>query len=545
MIIYFTVKEYAMANPEIEKLAAVMKEFAGAGAPGAIVSVRRGGKSLLRSGFGLASLESGLVNTPSTKMRIGSTTKHLACALALLLRDQGKLSIDEPVSRWLPELPPSQGRRTLRQFMNHTGGTRDYLDLSLLSNGMALAPGEAAFDYQCRQQDDNFAAGAQFIYNNGGYRMLSMVIERVLDMPLAQAMAEHLFEPLGMHDTSLWTSDLDPLPGSAATHIARPDGSFGKGIFPSVILGEGGVASTLDDMQRWLAHLQAPTLWPASLSMEMLEPTELNNGHVTRYGFGLIREQWRGVTLVHHAGGVVGGSCQMLAAPEHDIQIVVITNRSDKAAPALAEQLLAALLDETLEAAATPADPALIDSYGGDYYCRASGRHYAIVLQDGVLCLKDFGMPLPLQKGSGDTLHINLLSVIVLEVTALRDANGQVHAIDVTQQGRRMRCERVVAEDRAALTLAPFAGNWVSTELGADIVIKSEPGSMRIAGLYGRNSYKLEPLLADVCLLSCDDPAVPLAGTLRLDGAAGEGRRLVLDTARTRGLNLDQGRVHG
>lgn len=327
-----------MSETAIQKIDALLEHLQRNDAPGAVVSIQRNGRMLLRQGYGLASLDSGLVNTPATKMRIGSTTKHFACVLALLLREEGKLSIDVPVSRWLPELPATQGQRTLRQFMNHTGGTRDYLDLSLLSNGIAIAPAEAAFDYQCRQQEENFAPGEQFIYNNGGYRMLSMVIERVLGMPLGQVLRERLFEPLSMHETSLWSCDLDPLMGIAATHIALPNGSFSKGIFPAVILGEGGIASTLDDMQRWLAHLVSPTLWPSAISAELMAPTELSNGYVNPYGFGLIREIWRGVELVHHAGGVVGGTCQMIAAPEQGINIVVMSNRSDVTAPELAQR---------------------------------------------------------------------------------------------------------------------------------------------------------------------------------------------------------------
>ena len=100
---------------EIDKLEAILAKYHRDDAPGALVSVQRHGKVLLRRGYGLANIECAQANTPSTKMRIGSTTKHFACVMALLLRDDGKLSIDEPVSRWLPELSASQGRRTLRQ----------------------------------------------------------------------------------------------------------------------------------------------------------------------------------------------------------------------------------------------------------------------------------------------------------------------------------------------------------------------------------------------------------------------------------------------
>ncbi len=535
-----------MTNTDIEKLEAVVSHIGAGAAPGIIASVQRAGTTLLRRGCGLASLDSGLVNTPSTKMRIGSTTKHFCCALILLLRNEGKLSIDEPVSRWLPELPASQGGRTLRQFMNHTGGMRDYLDLSLLSNGLAIAPAEAAYEYQCRQQEQNFAPGEHFIYNNGGYRLLSMVIERVLEMPLDQALRQRLFEPLSMFDTSLWSSDLDPLPGCAATHLAHPGGRFSKSLFPSVILGEGGVASTLDDMQRWLSHLISPTLWPHGLSEEMMAPTTLSNGYVHPYGFGLIRERWRGLTIFHHAGGVVGGTCQILAAPERDIQIVVMSNRSDIAAADIAQKLLVALVGESLSAPEPPADPALADSLGGAYYCAANGRYFGIEARDAVLYLINFGMPMPLTQAEGDMLRVNVLSVIALGVIPVRDAGGAVVAIEIVEQGERYRCDRIADAAKAESDIAAFTGKWNSEELGADIVIDGqEDGTMHIAGLYGRSAYRLQPLGRDLCLMVSKDPHVPLHGTLRLRQGEGGRREIVLDTARTRRLRLQETNVHG
>ncbi|MDH0864720.1 serine hydrolase [Mitsuaria sp. GD03876] len=526
---------------DIEKLEAVFASLSRDDAPGAVVSVRRGGRSLLRKGYGLSSIESGLVNTPATKMRIGSTTKHFASALGLMLHDEGLLSVDDPVIRWLPELPVSQGRRTLRQFMSHTGGTRDYLDLSLISNGLGIVPAEGAYAYQCRQEGENFAPGEQFIYNNGGYRMLSLVIERVLGMPLDQAMRERLFDPLGMHETSLWASDLDPLSGVAQSHLALPGGKFVKGVFPAVILGEGGIASTVDNMQRWLSHLASPTLWPRALSDELMAPTPLNNGFVNPYGLGLVAEDWRGVRVFHHAGGVMGGSCQMLAAPDHDIQIVVMTNRSDGNAAELAERLMTALVGDAMSAAPQPADPGLVASLGGEYYCADSGRYFAIDRMEDKLFLKSFGMPLPLTQSEGGELRVNLLAVIAMQVNAVHGSQGQVTAIDVTEQGRTHRCERIDPAFKAEQTVTPFAGLWRSDELGADLRIGGEGAdadAVRVLGQYGRNSFKLQGLLPEACLLESTDPSLPLNGTLRLGIGADRRRQLTLDTSRTRGLVL-------
>jgi len=535
-----------MTLDRTEKLEAVLSALHRNDAPGLVASVQHHGKTLLRRGYGMASLDSGVINTPSTKMRIGSTSKHFACALALLLRDEGLLSIDEPVSRWLPELPASQGVRTLRQFMNHTGGTRDYLDLSLLSNGMTVVPSEGAFEYQCRQQEENFEPGEQFMYNNGGYRMLSKVLERVLGVSLAQGLRERLFEPLSMHDTFLWCTDLDPLLGSATSHIAKAEGGFSKGIFPSVILGEGGIASTLDDMQRWLSHLITPRIWPQALSQEMMTPTELNNGYVNPYGFGLIRETWRGVRIFHHAGGVVGGTCQMLAAPEHSVQIVVMSNRSDVTAAEIAQQLLIVMLEDELEPPEAPVSPQNSDALCGDYHCALNGRHFAIAKHEETLVLRSFGLPLPLTQAASDVLRVNLLSVIALTVELVRGDTERVIAIDVIEQGRRYRCDRVGEAEKGPQVVERFAGKWHSSELGGDVVIgEGRPESMRVAGLYGRSTYKLEPLLEDTCLMASEDPAVPLHGTLRLVTGKDGQRELLLDTARTRKLRFTRDRTHG
>ncbi|RFP17872.1 class A beta-lactamase-related serine hydrolase [Duganella sp. BJB488] len=535
-----------MTSNDMEKLEAVLSGLAIDSGPGVIASVLRGGVPLLRRGCGLASLDSGLVNSPSTKMRIGSTTKHFCCVLALMLRNEGKLQIDEPIARWLPELPPSQSARTVRQLMNHTGGTRDYLDLSLLSNGLAILPEQAAFDYQCRQQEENFTPGEQFMYNNGGYRMLSLLIERVLDKPLAQVMRERLFEPLSMYDTVLWSTDVQPLPGSATTHLAHPDGNFTKSTFPSVILGEGGVASTLDDMQRWLSHLINPTLWPHSLSDELMTPTTLPNGYVNPYGFGLIHERWRGITVLHHAGGVVGGTCQMLAAPEQDIQVIVMSNRSDISAADIAEKLLVALVAPQLASEDEPADPQSGEALSGDYYCSQSGRHFAIEVRDGKMFLQSFGMPLPLLRDGDAAFKVNLLSVIVLGVAPVRDSRDVVTAINVMEQGRTHYCERIGQAGTEAASVERFYGKWRSDELGADIVVETgEHDTLRIAGLYGRNAFKLLPLRHDLCLLSSLDEHLPLNGTVRLAQGASGSRELILDTSRTRSLRLQERPAHG
>ncbi|MFC3108349.1 serine hydrolase domain-containing protein [Undibacterium arcticum] len=514
-------------------------------APGCVVSVIHKGRTVLRKGYGMASLEQQVANSPSTKMRIGSTTKHFAAILALQLRDEGLLDIDGPCVRYLPELREAQGRRSLRQFMNHTGGTRDFLDLSMFSNGAAMLPAGAALAYQSAQEEDNFRAGDMFSYNNGGYRMLSIAIERVLHMPFAQALETRLFGPLGMYDTSLWACDHDLLPGVACSHVALPDGGFRRGVFPSTILGEGGIVSTVDDMQRWLAHLRKPHLWADALSAELTQPTTLNNGFLHPYGLGLIRENYRGVEIIQHSGGVIGGSCQMLTAPAHGLNIIVISNRSDVAAPFVAADLMAEVLGDVLQAPGEQAATAAWEGLPGQYLCAESDQLLEVLDVDGKLFLNCDGMRLPLEL-EGDSLRVNLLSVVNLLLAPERDRRQRVSGLMVEEQGYRRRCARIEAADGEAFAaLRQVQGEYFSAELSAEVSIgqAQDPAVMTVRGRYGRNVFRLEPLTGEVFRVLAEEGGLPGNGTLRMRGS-GEQRELVINTSRTRGLRLHEKAHH-
>jgi len=515
--------------------------------PGLVISVVQCGNPLIRQGYGLASLESQVPNQPSTRMRIGSTTKHFACVLVLFAEREGLCSIDDPVGRWVPELPLNQGARTLRQLMNHTGGTRDYLDLALMSNAMATLPMDAPLHYQCLQQDDNFGAGDRFIYNNGGYRLLSIALERMFGAPLGAVLQDRLFRPLQLHDTALWVSDADLLPGVATSHLRRPDGrGFTRGVFPVPLLGEGGIVSTIDDMQRWLAHLLNPTLWNSSLSEQLAAPTRLNNGFESAYGLGLIRERWRGVELLQHAGSVIGGSCQMLAVMGHDLNVAVMSNRNDVSASDLALRVVEAVLGDALAPEAPLAQVSSAARLEGHYYSAVLGEHIELRIEDEKLVLLWFGLPLPLSEVGDGALSVNLLSVIALQVRPRVGAEGVVEALDVNEQGREHRFYRVAAPGSARLgDLPALSGKWHAPDLASRIDIMSDPEGnsalMVIKGLYGRARYRLSPLAENAFQVTSEAIEVPMNGVLRLIPAEDESAELRFTTMRSRDIRILRG----
>ena len=314
---------------KLEALSSLFAPWNTSHAPGVAVGVRQDGEILLRRGYGLASVEAGTALTPNSRLRIGSTTKHFTALIALLLAEDGLLDLDAPVRESIAELQGPGGDPSVRQLLQHRGGSRCYLDLGFIAHGMAVPPRGRILEMQRRQQGRNFAVGEAMIYNNGGYQMAALACERVAGQPLGTLMEQRLFRPLGMSDTALVRSDYEIHPGIATLHVQTAEGGWRRGLFPCEELGgDGAIVSTVDDMLVWMQHLRerdrfgSPAVW-----RQLLEQPPFANGEPGGpYALGLIRGHYRDAPVVHHAGGVIGGSSQMLTFPAHGLDVVVIAN---------------------------------------------------------------------------------------------------------------------------------------------------------------------------------------------------------------------------
>lgn len=537
----------------IEAVDALLQPFNRSDAPGLVVGVARHGKTLYRRGYGLASIEHGVANTPRTRMRIGSTSKHFACLAALLLAEQGLLSIDDAVRRYLPELPALGGDGpTLRQLMNHTGGWRCHIDLSFLAHGAAIQPKGAALALLARQSELNFASGSRMLYSNGGYHLLSQVIARIGGQTYEQFLARHILEPLGMADTESLPSDLDIHPGVATLYLPRPEGGWRRGLFPSEELrGEGGIVSTLDDMLRWLAHLRGgdKRIGGAASWARMCATTLLPGGTDTCYGLGLMRRRYRGVEVIHHAGGVVGGAAQMLSVPAHGLDIVLMTNGAPVAPVALSFKIVDALLGEALpeppeERLPAAAYPALL---GRRYHASASGLVVGFIEVADRLGMSFLNSaPLPMRPGeSGPWLGLEDLAInpVVIDLSSLQ-GDAALATLTLSEGGRPEVFARLPERPPSMAELAPqLIGDYRVPDLAASARIELNGAGdellLRILGEGGRHALRLTPLSTEVLAWTSTDPLLaPVRGVLNVERAEGRVVGLRLDTVRTRHLRL-------
>jgi D-aminopeptidase len=367
-------------------------------APGCIVGVTQRGQSVYRAAFGMANVEHGVANTPATRMPVASISKHFTCAAALRLAAEHKLDLEDPIGRWVPELPAQQRKPTLRQLMTHTSGLRCYIDHAVF-DGFTLMPAGRPASLQCRLTEVNFPPGQGMSYSNAGYLLLTWAIERAAGAPLEDVLRGGIFADAGLESTSLPRWDV-PVKAGVATTYQRASERSGRGWQHSVCLaeelfGDAGIISTVDDLLRWAAYLRSAT-GPVSLEA-LATPTRLENGQQSRYGLGLITKPWRGLRTVQHAGTFPGVTAQFLTIPDEELDVVILFNRPAPAVD-LSQKIVAIVLEGRLEEPTPAPAAASYPSLLGQYVAPDTGLLFSLADKAGQLALSQFGgSPVPLE----------------------------------------------------------------------------------------------------------------------------------------------------
>jgi D-aminopeptidase len=461
--------------------------------PGATVGIAISGSPVYRKGFGLANMELPAILLPSSRMRLGSITKHFVSLAYLLLCEEGKSAIDDPIGRYLPELHPVTYPITMRQLMGHLSGLRDSHDICYQFSGIGQAVSSADLLSLYRQIDDvNDAPGSTWNYNNGGYLMLSTAIERITGRPLEVVLLESIFEPAGMYDTMLRRWDTDFVPNSAALHMANDD-RFEKAILGTSLAGEGGMVSTVDDMLRWLSHMDTPAVGTNASWNVMKTPQILANGTSTGYGLGLVADRYRGVETLSHAGGLIGCNAHMIKVPAAGLDVVVMVNRHDVSSTLLTNKILDICLP-SIDSTKEPSAPVAT----GVFRSHTTGKVIELGVRDGrqMAAIDGQDMPIDLDE-DGRWRPIGALGYVKQRLT-LKGESTKPASIELNEYGN---LDTLVREKSPIMTRTnEIIGRFCSETTGTEAVISDGGGSpcLTTLGRFGSVLYRLECLAEDI-----------------------------------------------
>jgi CubicO group peptidase (beta-lactamase class C family) len=314
-------QEQLMQQPAIDRL---MQRYDGA-VPGASLLVLRDGVALVHRGYGLSDLEHGVEAGPATNYRLASITKQFTASAILLLVEDGKLTLDDRVRKWLPSLPASDDAITLRHLLTHTSGLVDYEDV------MPDAPTEQLRDADVLrllegQARTYFTPGTDYRYSNSGYSLLALVVERASGMRFQDFLRERIFLPLGMRDTLAYVRGGPEVPHRAYGYSeveaqwTRTDQSP-----TSAVLGDGGIYSSIDDLAKWDAALYDDRLLGDASRRMASTPWTKTDDPAVGYGFG-----WR-ITgdSVWHSGETIGFRNVIVRHPKQRLTVILLSNRDD------------------------------------------------------------------------------------------------------------------------------------------------------------------------------------------------------------------------
>jgi CubicO group peptidase (beta-lactamase class C family) len=442
--------------------------------PGCAVGVSTDGKPALAKGYGMADLEHDVKIAPDTIFEAGSVSKQFTAAAVLLLVRDGKLSLDDPVRKYIPELPdywqrpvetsgegdgpPPQGQRrvegplTIRHMLNHTSGLRDWGSVA----GIAGWPRTTrvhthahVLDIVGRQRSTNFTPGTRWSYSNTGFNLAAIIVSRVSHMSFADFTRTRLFQPLGMTQTS-WRDDYTRIvKRRAMAYNSKSDGYHTLMPFENVY-GNGGLLTTVGDLLKWNENFVSPVVGDQSFVAEEQKPGRFNDGRAHGYGLGLFLGTHRGLREVYHSGSTAGYQAFLTRFPDERVSVAVLCNSSEAQATqfahAVADVYLVDRLKPTAETAALTAAQLQ----------QAAGMYRSLVT----------GLPIVV-GGERDALRGRTWSF---------DGRGGATATD--PYGTTEAYERVEAAKPTADQLGLLAGTYSSDEAETSFVAAVERGEL-------------------------------------------------------------------
>ena len=379
--------------------------------PGCTVGVIEHGAFVHVRGYGMANLEHGVPLGPRTVFDIGSTSKQFTAAAVVLLAQDGRLTLDDDVRKHVREMPDYGQPVTIRHLLTHTSGLRDYLGLMALAgwNFEDVSTDDDALALIVRQRELNFEPGAERLYSNSGYFLLSVIVKRVAGKSLRAFAAERIFAPLGMADTHFHDDHAEVVPRRATGYAPREGGGFAIAMSNFEQTGDGSVYTTVEDLLKWDANFYEPKVGGKDLAAQLTTPGRLRDGHALPYALGLAVDRHKGLPRVSHGGSWAGYRAELMRFPEQRLTVACLCNLGSadptRLATEVAEIYLGPALAPDAEAAAgtapadaprTPAEravagvdlsPAELSAYAGRYHSGELDTTYALEVKEGRLVL--------------------------------------------------------------------------------------------------------------------------------------------------------------
>lgn len=485
-----------MAQVSQPKVDQVFAAYDKAGSPGCALGVIQDGDFIYRKGYGEASLELGVPLSPQSVFYMGSVSKQFTAASVVLLSEQGRLSLDDDIHKYIPELPDYGHPITLREMLHHTSGLRDFLTLTEISGRhySDIHSEAEMLNLVERQKGLNNIPGDEYIYSNTNYFLLGEVVKRVSKKPLAEFAAENIFQPLGMTHTRFYDDRTVVVPGRVAAYAPGDNGKFLVDWSTSYdAVGAGGLMSTVDDLLLWDRNFYNNKLGKGPLIQEMETRGVLNDGQKISYALGLVIGTYRGLPTVEHEGALFGYRTVISRFPEQHFTVVALCNVSSAQTSSLAHKVADVYLAKDLSpqpnTSQTPNGPNFPDPgrFAGIYLDTHKQLLNSFTAADGNLMYRNT----KLRRVGANQFKGGGTGTITFD-----GSHGSMKATIETDNGTAFTGSRIEEPRLSAATLAEFVGQYKSGELDATYNLSMDKGILTLRCNWNP-PLKLTPIAQD------------------------------------------------
>jgi CubicO group peptidase (beta-lactamase class C family) len=448
--------------------------------PGCALAVIKDGQIIYERGYGMASLNLAAPITPSSVFKVGSIAKQFTAMSILMLERQGKLSLDDDIRKYVPDVPDFGTPITLRHLIHHTSGLRDFPEMLEMAGWRQddVITEKDILEMVSRQRTLNHQPGEEYLYTNTGYVLLALVVKRVSGQPLNEFAEINIFKPLGMMNTRFNNDHRAIIKGLVDAYALKPGGGFLKWMAADDHMGSDNLFTTVGDLARWDQNFYDKRVGGADLIAQMLTPGVIKNDPTFDYAYGLNINQYKGLKMIQHAGSRLGYRAQLLRFPDQHFSVVCLCNvRIDQNQLAmrvadiyLADQFKQAATSQGSQEAAPPDAVKLsqdeLSSLAGLYWNPVSDTVRRVYVKDGKLIYSRAPGNESALAPLGRDRFLMLGVRNRVELTFKSPRAGAPPSIFFTEAGRATSTQQRVKEaSYKPQQLTEFAGEYYSPEL--------------------------------------------------------------------------------
>lgn len=476
----------ALAAPQdrATRVDAIFQPWNKPGTPGAAVAVVKEGQYVYQKGYGIANLEYGIPITPATVFHVASISKQFTAMALVLLEQQRKLSLDDDVHRYLPELPGYGHPITIRNLLQHTSGIRDQWQTLALAGWRLddVITQQQILRMLFRQRELNFEPGTRHLYSNGGYTLAAEIVARVSGKPLPQFCQERIFGPLAMTSTH-FHDDHRRIVRNRAYSYEQTSIGYEASPLNYANVGATSLFTTASDLVKWLDNFRDRKVGGPAAIARMEEEGVLANGNKIGYALGLSLGSYRGLRTISHGGSDAGYRAYVVWFPEKQTGVAMLSNLASFDAGAAANKVAAVFLGSAMKrdnarpaqarSAATP-EASSLDQYVGMYRLN-NGLSLQVTARDGKLTAAAPGeTPFELKPLAPGRFYVE-------------QSNGEVEFTSGVSGGMMLRItrgagsaegERVAAAAFDPRDMPEYAGRYWSEELETQYTVALKGGSL-------------------------------------------------------------------